>query len=67
MADAEERLQGLRLRNLFLIPLDRSGTWVRFHHLVGEFFRERYRAHRARASQGMASTWRSLAARQRLR
>jgi LuxR family maltose regulon positive regulatory protein len=42
-ADAEERLQGLRFRNLFLIPLDRSGTWVRFHHLVGEFFRERYR------------------------
>jgi ATP/maltotriose-dependent transcriptional regulator MalT len=22
--------------------LDQSGTWVRFHHLVGEFFRERY-------------------------
>jgi LuxR family maltose regulon positive regulatory protein len=42
-ADAEERLQGLRLQNLFLIPLDRSATWVRFHHLVGEFFRERYR------------------------
>jgi LuxR family transcriptional regulator, maltose regulon positive regulatory protein len=41
--EAEERLQGLRMRNLFLIPLDRSGTWVRFHHLVGEFFRERYR------------------------
>jgi LuxR family maltose regulon positive regulatory protein len=41
-SDAEERLQRLRLRNLFLIPLDRSGTWVRFHHLVGEFFRERY-------------------------
>jgi LuxR family transcriptional regulator, maltose regulon positive regulatory protein len=40
--DAEERLQGLRFRNLFLILLDRSGTWVRFHHLVGEFFRERY-------------------------
>jgi LuxR family transcriptional regulator, maltose regulon positive regulatory protein len=41
--DAEERFQGLGLRNLFLIPLDRSGTRVRFHHLVGEFFRERYR------------------------
>jgi ATP/maltotriose-dependent transcriptional regulator MalT len=41
--DVEERLQGLLSRNLFLIPLDRSGTWVRFHHLVGEFFRERYR------------------------
>jgi len=42
-ADTEERLQALMSRNLFLLPLDRSGTWVRFHHLVGEFFRERYR------------------------
>jgi LuxR family maltose regulon positive regulatory protein len=42
-SDAEERLQALKSRNLFLVPLDRSGTWVRFHHLVGEFFRERYR------------------------
>jgi ATP/maltotriose-dependent transcriptional regulator MalT len=41
--DAEEALMGLRTRNLFLIPLDRSWEWVRFHHLVGEFFRERYR------------------------
>jgi LuxR family maltose regulon positive regulatory protein len=36
-------LLGLRTRNLFLIPLDRSWEWVRFHHLVGEFFRETYR------------------------
>jgi LuxR family transcriptional regulator, maltose regulon positive regulatory protein len=41
--DAEEALHGLRARNLFLIPLDRSWEWVRFHHLVGEFFRETYR------------------------
>jgi LuxR family transcriptional regulator, maltose regulon positive regulatory protein len=41
--DAEEALLGLRARNLFLIPLDRSWEWVRFHHLVGEFFRETYR------------------------
>src|ERR1700733_7904479 len=41
--DAEEVLLGLRTRNLFLIPLDRSWEWVRFHHLVGEFFRETYR------------------------
>jgi LuxR family transcriptional regulator, maltose regulon positive regulatory protein len=41
--DAEEALLGLRTRNLFLIPLDRSWEWVRFHHLVGEFFRETYR------------------------
>jgi LuxR family transcriptional regulator, maltose regulon positive regulatory protein len=41
--DAEEALMGLRTRNLFLIPLDRSWEWVRFHHLVGEFFRATYR------------------------
>ena len=41
--DAEELLATVRSRNLFLIPLDRSGTWLRFHHLVGEFFRERHR------------------------
>jgi LuxR family maltose regulon positive regulatory protein len=40
--DAEEALLSLRNRNLFLIPLDRSWAWVRFHHLVGEFFRETY-------------------------
>ncbi len=39
----EDPLLGLRARNLFLIPLDRSWEWVRFHHLVGEFFRETYR------------------------
>src|SRR5580698_9417801 len=41
--DAAEVLLGLRTRNLFLIPLDRSWEWVRFHHLVGEFFRATYR------------------------
>jgi LuxR family maltose regulon positive regulatory protein len=41
--DAEEALLGLRTRNLFLIPLDRSWEWIRFHHLVGEFFRGTYR------------------------
>jgi len=41
-ADAAALLDELRARNLFLIALDRSGTWVRFHALVGEFFRERF-------------------------
>jgi LuxR family maltose regulon positive regulatory protein len=41
--DGEEALLGLRTRNLFLIPLDRSWEWVRFHHLVGEYFRETFR------------------------
>jgi LuxR family maltose regulon positive regulatory protein len=40
--DAGALLDVLRAQNLFLIPLDRAGTWVRFHHLVGEFFRERF-------------------------
>ncbi len=40
--DAAELLAGLREGNLFLIPLDQRGAWVRFHHLVGEFFRERF-------------------------
>jgi LuxR family maltose regulon positive regulatory protein len=40
--DADQALLGLRARNLFLIPLDRSWEWVRFHHLVGEFFRDTY-------------------------
>jgi ATP/maltotriose-dependent transcriptional regulator MalT len=47
--DAEEILEALRSGNLFLIPLDQCGEWVRFHHLVGEFFRERY--HRTAPSQ----------------
>jgi ATP/maltotriose-dependent transcriptional regulator MalT len=47
--DAEEALLDLRTRNLFLIPLDRSWEWVRFHHLVGEFFRETY--HRVAPAQ----------------
>jgi LuxR family maltose regulon positive regulatory protein len=41
--DADEALLDLRTRNLFLIPLDRSWEWIRFHHLVGEFFRATYR------------------------
>jgi len=41
--NAAEALLSLRTRNLFLIPLDRSWEWVRFHHLVGEFFRATYR------------------------
>ena len=41
--DAIALLDALHAQNLFLIPLDRTGTWMRFHHLVGEFFRERFR------------------------
>lgn len=40
-ADAQAQLAALYERNLFLIALDREGTWFRFHHLVGDFFRRR--------------------------
>lgn len=40
-ADAQQRLQALHGRNLFLIALDRDGVWFRFHHLVGDYLRER--------------------------
>jgi len=40
--DAYAQLQALRARSPFVIALDRSGVWVRFHHLVGDFFRGRF-------------------------
>ncbi|WP_275683191.1 LuxR C-terminal-related transcriptional regulator [Scleromatobacter humisilvae] len=58
--DVEALLGTLRSRHLFLIPLDRSGTWARFHHLVGEFFRERYRRvapAEARACLVLGAAW----------
>ena len=36
-------LAELQSRNLFLVPMDRHGEWFRFHHLVGQFFREHHR------------------------
>jgi LuxR family transcriptional regulator, maltose regulon positive regulatory protein len=35
-ADAMERLAELERTNLFLVPLDRTRTWYRFHHLFRE-------------------------------
>lgn len=35
----------LQRRDLFIVPLDRSGEWFRFHALVGEFFRSRLQEH----------------------
>ena len=53
--DAAALLDELRARNLFLIPLDRSGEWMRFHHLVGSFFRERFlKSAPARARDALA-------------
>lgn len=35
----EDLIQELQKRRLFLIPLDSSGKWFRFHHLVRDFLR----------------------------
>lgn len=41
--DAACLIGELHARNLFLVPLDRHGQWYRFHHLVGDYFREHHR------------------------
>lgn len=40
---ASELLAGLERANLFVIPLDVHARWFRYHHLFGEFLRERAR------------------------
>ncbi len=41
--DARERIAELEQANLFWIPLDTHGRWFRYHHLFGEFLRQRAR------------------------
>jgi LuxR family maltose regulon positive regulatory protein len=53
-------LEQLTRANLFLIPLDPSGRWVRYHHLFAEFLRARLRREqpaRAAALALRASAW----------
>jgi LuxR family maltose regulon positive regulatory protein len=40
-SDSAMIIDQLEERNLFVIPLDRQGTWFRLHHLFGEFMAER--------------------------
>ncbi len=42
-ADADALLAAVEAGNLFLLPLDRTGRWFRFHHLAAEFLRDRFR------------------------
>ncbi|HXT37601.1 MAG TPA: LuxR C-terminal-related transcriptional regulator [Chloroflexota bacterium] len=39
--DGRAMLERLDRANLFLVPLDPTGTWYRYHHLFGGFLRER--------------------------
>jgi LuxR family maltose regulon positive regulatory protein len=41
--DGQAMLERLDRANLFLVPLDSTGTWYRYHHLFAGFLRERLR------------------------
>jgi LuxR family maltose regulon positive regulatory protein len=40
-ANAPEILESLKEKNLFLVPLDREGTWYRYHALFADLLRNR--------------------------
>jgi LuxR family maltose regulon positive regulatory protein len=40
-SDSGARLLALEQRNLFVVPLDRSRQWYRYHHLFGDLLRHR--------------------------
>lgn len=40
--DGRALLLALEQRNLFLVPLDRSRHWYRYHHLFGDLLRHRF-------------------------
>lgn len=46
---AEERLGELERIGMFLIPLDDERRWFRYHHLFGEFLRDRLRREQGEA------------------
>ncbi|HYD78334.1 MAG TPA: LuxR C-terminal-related transcriptional regulator [Paucimonas sp.] len=40
--DAGHLFEVILGKNLFLLPLDRKGKWYRYHHLFGEYLRNRF-------------------------
>ncbi|HEU0201748.1 MAG TPA: AAA family ATPase, partial [Burkholderiaceae bacterium] len=59
-ADSRAMLAEVQARNLFLIGLDRTRTWFRYHHLFADYLRTRGREERpaqARAIYRRASAW----------
>jgi len=43
MDEGQVMLERLEAANLFLVPLDDTRTWYRYHHLFGDFLRKRLR------------------------
>lgn len=59
-SDGRERLLALEQANLFLLPLDQSRTWYRYHHLFVDVLRHRLQiegGREAAALHGRASRW----------
>ncbi len=57
---SREMLQTLDRSNLFIVPLDQSRTWYRYHHLFAELLRQRLRSTDAAAENELhrlASHW----------
>ena len=59
--DGEYFIQWLLQSNLFLIPLDKSGTWYRFHHLIQKLlfglFKDKFGLEKVNAFREAASVW----------
>jgi LuxR family maltose regulon positive regulatory protein len=51
--DSQRILQMLDQRNLFVVPLDQSRTWYRYHHLFAELLAQRLRSTQAQAETGL--------------
>ena len=60
-SDSGEMIRECGLRNLFIIPLDDSNTWFRFHHLVSDLLRTKvattFDAGELRQIHDRASRW----------
>lgn len=54
---AQEQLRALESGNLFLLPLDESGQWFRYHHLFAEVLKNRLTADDLRMLHERAAEW----------
>jgi ATP/maltotriose-dependent transcriptional regulator MalT/DNA-binding SARP family transcriptional activator len=41
--DWSKRLDGIRQKNLFTLPVGSDGQWLRYHHLFRDYLQQRYR------------------------
>jgi len=46
LKNSEQIIDYLKNHNLFLIPLDDSGTWYRYHHLFSDFLKDHFSDHK---------------------